>query len=192
MGNEPGEVTRILDAIRSGQSGARDALFSVLYQELKRIAKWKMAGESPGDTLQPTALVNEAYLRLVGEEDWQNRAHFFGVAAEAMRQILIERARKRKSLKYGGDRQRVPLCDADLESPGQADDLVAVDEALTLLESRDARKATVVKYRYILGLSVKDSAQLLGVSPRTVDDDWKFAKAWLRREIRKGNTGLGK
>ncbi len=181
-----GDVTQILEAIKKGDDGAQGRLFTAVYDELKRIAQRKMAKESPGHTLNTTVLVHEAYLRLVGDEklSWENRAHFFGAAAEAMLRILIDRARRRQAPKHGGDRKRVAFED-DLaqQDPGNYIDILSLNEALAKLEARDARRACVVKYRFLLGLSVAETAELLGVSRRTIDDDLAFSKAWLRREL---------
>ena len=186
-----GDVTRILEAIKKGDDGAQVRLFTAVYDELKRIAQRKMAKESPGHTLNTTALVHEAYLRLVGDEklSWENRAHFFGAAAEAMLRILIDRARRRQAPKHGGDRKRVAFED-DLaqQDPGNYIDILSLNEALAKLEARDERRARVAKYRFLLGLSVAETAELLGVSRRTIDDDWAFCKAWLRRELANGDT----
>jgi len=182
--NETPRVTVLLDAIRRGQSAARDELFAAVYDELRRLAHTRMRHESPGHTLQTTALVNEVYLRLVGSgtQSWENRAHFFGTAAEAMRRILIDRARRRRAIRHGGGLARVPL-EEGLAAEDASPDLIELDAALSRLEARDARKATVVKYLYFLGFTVDETAVLTGVSPRTVDRDWRFARAWLRRQM---------
>ena len=184
------EVSRLLAAVNAEEPGAASQLYERVYAELKRISKWRLRGERPGHTLQTTALVNDAYLRLVGEGEapstWENRAHFFAAAAEAMRRILVDSAKRRLALKRGGDRQRVPL-DEDLASVEPAHvDLVALDEALVRLAERDPRKAEVIKHRFFLGLTVPETAECLGVSARTVDDDWALARAWLRREMAAG------
>ena len=177
-------LTELLDAVGRGESRAGDALFTAVYDELRSVARSKMNRESPGQTLQPTALVHEAYLRLIGDDApcWENRAHFFSAAAEAMRRILIDRARKRRALKHGGDRQRVPLED-DMLAAGATPDLLELDQALTRLEAWDARKAEIVKLLYFLGFTVDETAALVGVGSRTVDRDWRLARAWLRREL---------
>ena len=188
-----GDVTQILEAIKKGDDGAQGRLFTAVYDELKRIAQRKMAKESPGHTFNTTVLVHEAYLRLVGDEklSWENRAHFFGAAAEAMLRILIDRARRRQAPKHGGRRKRVAFED-DLaqQDPGNYIDILSLNEALAKLEARDARRACVVKYRFLLGLSVAETAEMLGVSRRTIDDDWAFCKAWLRRELANGDTSV--
>ncbi|MFO0827024.1 MAG: ECF-type sigma factor [Phycisphaerales bacterium] len=187
------EVTQLLAAAGAGDPQAAERLLPLVYAELQALARSYMAREGAHHgrdrTLQPTALVHEAYLRLVGAADvvWQNRGHFFVAAATAMRRILIERARHRGRLKRGGGRDRVPL-DADavaVEPP--SDMLLALDEALTSLERSDPRKCSVVMLRYFAGLSVEETAAALGVSAATVKNDWAYARAWLMREIAKGD-----
>jgi RNA polymerase sigma factor (TIGR02999 family) len=169
------EVTRILTALEQGDARAADRLLPLVYQELRRLAAQKLAREAPGQTLQATALVHEAYLRLLGTEDqdWSNRGHFFGAAAEAMRRILIEAARRKKSLKRGGGRRKVNLDEADLAIEGPSDDLLALDRA-----------------RYFAGLTLEQVAQIRGVSRRTVVNHWAYARAWLHREVTKGSEPL--
>jgi RNA polymerase sigma factor (TIGR02999 family) len=182
------EVTRILDAIGQGDALAAGQLLPLVYDELRRLAALKMAQEKPGQTLQPTALVHEAYLRLVGpgeERHWDNRGHFFVAAAEAMRRILVENARRKRSLKRGGDRQRLDL---DLEQPVEVErsaPLLALDEALVRLEARDADKAQLVKLRYFAGMTIEQAAETLGISVTTANRWWNFARAWLHEEIRR-------
>ena len=149
------------------------------------MAAQKLAQESPGQTLQATALVHEAYLRLLGPEvqTWKSRGHFFGAAAEAMRRILVDNARRKQRLKRGGDQQRVELCDADLAADGLSDDLIALDEALSRLAEMDKAKAELVKLRYFAGLTVEQAAQALGFSETTAKEHWRFARAWLFRQI---------
>ena len=181
------DVTRILNAIERGDAKAADALLPLVYEELRLLAAQKLSREAPGQTLQATALVHEAYLRLVGQEkqNWQSRNHFFLAAAEAMRRILIDNARRKKSRKHGGGHQRVgleeavPVCEADCS----ADDLIALDEALTRLAQEDESKAEVVKLRYFAGLTVEQTAEIMGVSPTTAKLQWAYARAWLLREI---------
>ena len=178
------EVTRIIDAIRSGDEGAEARLISLVYDELRQIAASKLAREAPGQTLPPTALVHEAYIRLTAnqKEAWECRAHFFAAAAEAMRRILIDRARSKKSVKHGGDHNRVPL-DA-IETPqANQPEIQALSEALEELEQRDPRAAQVVKLRYFVGLSVDEVAGILGVSLRTVHNDWTISKVWLKKHL---------
>jgi RNA polymerase sigma factor (TIGR02999 family) len=182
------EVTRILDAIGQGDAGAAAQLLPLVYDELRRLAAQRMAQEKPGQTLQPTALVHEAYLRLVctGEErHWDNRGHFFVAAAEALRRILVENARRKRSLKRGGDRQRLDL---NLEQPVEVErtaPLLALDEALDRLEARDADKAQLVKLRYFAGMTIEQAAETLGISVTTANRWWSFARAWLHEEIRR-------
>ncbi len=182
------EVTRILDAIGQGDAVAAAQLLPLVYDELRRLAALKMAQEKPGQTLQPTALVHEAYLRLVrpGEErHWDNRGHFFVAAAEAMRRILVENARRKRSLKRGGDRQRLDL---NLEQPVEIErsaPLLALDEALVRLEARAADKAQLVKLRYFAGMTIEQAAETLGISVTTANRWWNFARAWLHEEIRR-------
>jgi len=185
-----GNVTRILRDIERGDSCAADRLLEAVYGELRRLAAARLRREAPGQTLQATALVHEAYLRLVGNEgrdgaDWQNRAHFFGAAAEAMRRILIERARAKARLKRGGDRQRVELQDADLAVTPQPIDLLALDEALRRFEAAEPVKAELVKLRYFAGLEVVEAARVLGISKATADRYWAYARAWLFDEMGK-------
>ena len=185
------DVTRILVAIEGGDVRAADELLPLVYEELRQLAAQRMKQEKPGQTLQATALVHEAYIRLVGTEsqNWSSRAHFFAAAAEAMRRILIENARRKKSLKYGGDRQRVDLDEAVLSDDGDkpSDELIALDEALEKLSRKDKVKADLVKLRYFAGLTGEQAAQLLGISQSTADRYWAYARSWLRLEIAKGD-----
>jgi RNA polymerase sigma factor (TIGR02999 family) len=181
------DVTRILNAIEQGDAEAADELLPLVYEELRLLAAQKMAQEKPGQTLQGTALVHEAYLRLVEAEcqNWNNRNHFFMAAAEAMRRILIERARRKRSLKCGGDRQRIDLADVTLTSGNDtfSDNLIALDEALEKLSQRNKKIADVVRLRYFVGLTIEQTAEILGSSPATVKRDWAYARAWLQEEI---------
>jgi RNA polymerase sigma factor (TIGR02999 family) len=183
------DVTRILAAVEKGDVRAVDKLFPLVYQELRQLAAQRMSKEAPGQTLQATALVHEAYIRLVGAEgqNWSSRHHFFSAAAEAMRRILVENARRKKSLKYGGVRKRIRLDDADLAVEGASDDLIALDEALERLAEKDSMKAELVKLRYFAGLTGEQAAEVLGISHSTADEHWAYAKAWLRFEITKGD-----
>jgi RNA polymerase sigma factor (TIGR02999 family) len=189
-GDAPSSVTKLLsDDSLDGAERAR-RLLPLVYDELRQLARRRMAAERPGHTLQATALVHEAYMRLVGGAGpgWRDRGHFFAAAAEAMRRILVDQARRRNALKRGGDRQRVAL--DDLEDAGglggtePAVDLVALDEALGRLEAEDGRKATLVKLRYFTGLTLDQAAAALGISPATADRDWTYAKAFLYAELR--------
>jgi len=182
------EVTRILDSIAQGDPKAAEELLPLVYEELRKLAAHKMANEPPGQTLQATALVHEAWLRLVGSEGAQfaNRAHFFAAAAEAMRRVLVERARQRTALKRGGGASRVSL--DELEIPiAEADDerLLAVDEALEKLAAVDPPMAELVKLRYLTGMTFQEAAAVLGIAVRTAKEWWAFARAWLAVEIRR-------
>jgi RNA polymerase sigma factor (TIGR02999 family) len=188
------DVTQILSEIEQGDPAAAEQLLPLVYAELKKLAAAKLAQEKPGQTLQATALVHEAYLRLVGEQNatsWNGREHFFGAAAEAMRRILVERARRKRSAKHGGDRRRVDFgkVEQELAEEGQ-EDLVALDEALGQLEDKDPRKAQLVKLKYFVGLTNVQVAEVLGVSLSTVDDDWAYARGWLRLQLSGAPTKL--
>jgi RNA polymerase sigma factor (TIGR02999 family) len=178
-------VSLILHAAQNGDKGASDRLFKAVYAELHRMAHRQMVGRRPVDSLQSIELVHEAYLRLVPDDQrsWENRRHFFGAAASAMRQILVDRARKRGAVRHGGELRRASFDDPPDAAPSV--DMLALDEALDRLASKDERKALVVSHRYFLGLTVPETAELLDVSPRTVDSDWKLARAWLKRELGK-------
>jgi len=182
-----GDVTHILNAIERGDAKAADELLPLVYEELRLLAAQKLSHEPPGQTLQATALVHEAYLRLVGErnQNWTGHAHFFRAAAEAMRRILIDHARRKRSEKRGGHRQRVDLEEAMAESREACspNDLLALDEALTKLAEEDPVKAEVVKLRYFAGLTVEQTAEVLGISATTAKLHWAYARAWLLREI---------
>jgi RNA polymerase sigma factor (TIGR02999 family) len=180
------EVTRILSAIEQGDSHAAEQLLPLVYGELRRLAAEKLAHEKPGQTLQATALVHEAYLRLVDPaamQTWQSRGHFFVAAAEAMRRILIDNARRKRRPKHGGDRKRVDLDAACTLAEAPADELLALDEALTLLAKEDPTKAELVKLRYFGGCSVAEAANLLGISLATAKRHWAYARAWLYEQI---------
>jgi RNA polymerase sigma factor (TIGR02999 family) len=181
------EVTHILCAIEGGDAHAADQLLPLVYDELRRLAAQKLAHEKPGQTLDATGLVHEAYLRLVDTAQalhWNSRGHFFAAAAEAMRRILVERARHKKSLRAGGDHRRVELADVEAKAPDPSDDVLAVHEALEKLEAKDKRKADLVKLRFFAGLTIEQAAEALGISPSTADNDWAYARSWLRLEIR--------
>ncbi|MHC4217884.1 MAG: sigma-70 family RNA polymerase sigma factor [Planctomycetota bacterium] len=184
-----GNVTQLLDAVRDGDENAGDRLLPLLYDELRKLARRRMDQEPPGHTLQATALVHEAYLRLVGDDGagWESRGHFFAAAAEAMRRILVERARRHGAQKRGAGARPVPLDDADLPVEldlGDSLDLVPLDEALHRLEEYDARKSEVVKLRFFAGLTIEQTAAALGVTSRTVNRDWIAARAWLHHEVK--------
>jgi RNA polymerase sigma factor (TIGR02999 family) len=183
------DVTRILNAIEKGDPKATDELLPLVYDELRLLAAQKLSREIPGQTLQATALVHEAYMRLLGDEGktWQNHGHFFAAAAEAMRRILVDNARRKQRLKRGGDHQRVDLDDAGLGVAGPCDDLVALDEALDKLSQNDKVKADLVKLRFFAGLTNEQAAKVLGVSHNTADRYWAYARSWLHLEISKGD-----
>lgn len=184
------EVTKLLRAWSNGDKGALERLAPLVHKELHRLARRYMAGERPGHTLQVTALVNEAYLRLIDASQmrWQNRAHFFGVAAQLMRQILVDFARSRQSQKRGGEVIQVPLDEALVVSKEREADLVALDDALKALGAIDPRRSQLVELRFFGGLSVEETAEVLKTSPRTVLREWSLAQAWLYRELRKGTN----
>jgi len=175
------DVTRILNAIERGDERAVDQLFPAVYEELRQLARWKLAREKPGRTLQATALVHEAYLRLLGAEtqNWRSRTHFFAAAAEAMRRILVDDARRRHCQKREGGRRRVDLEDDALAVEGPSEDILALDEALTSLTRTDPVKADLVKLRYFAGLTLEQAADALSLSPTTAKRHWRFARAWL-------------
>ncbi len=177
------DVTRLLEAMRHGDDQAGDELLAQVYAELRQLARAKMAREQPGHTLQPTALVHEAWLRL-GDQSFENRAHFFSAAAEAMRRILIERARRKLSVKHGANAEHIVADDIEIAAPIEIDDeLLAVHEALDALAAHDARKAELVKLRYFAGLTIEEAAEVLNISAPTAKRDWTYARAWLYRKI---------
>src|SRR5947209_6569307 len=183
------DVTRILSAIERGDPQAADQLLPLVYDELRKLAAQRLAQEKPGQTLEATALVHEAYLRLVDGEKiqrWNSRGHFFAAAAEAMRRILVENARRKKTAKAGGHQRRVALSVVEPAVEEPRVDLLALDEALALLEAKDKRKADVIKLRFFAGLTNVRAAEALGVSPATAEIDWAYAKAWLRVAMRVG------
>jgi RNA polymerase sigma factor (TIGR02999 family) len=180
------EVTRILSAIEQGDPQAAEQLLPLVYDELRKLAAQRLAREKPGQTLQATALVHEAYLRLVDVEQvrhWNSCGHFFAAAAEAMRHILVDRARRKCSRKRGGDQARVALDEAGLAAAEDPEEVLAVDEALAGLVAADAQAAELVKLRYFAGLSIPEVAEALKISPRSADRLWAYARAWLRRAI---------
>jgi RNA polymerase sigma factor (TIGR02999 family) len=186
------DVTRILSAIEQGDPSAAEQLLPLVYEELRRLAAQRLAQEKPGQTLQATALVHDAYLRLVGSpgcesrgpgQNWDSRSHFFAAAAEAMRRILVERARKKKRLRHGGGRRRIDLHEAISVADSPHDDLLALDEALTRLAAREPAKAQLVTLRYFAGLSIDEAADLMHISRTTAKRYWAFARAWLLAEL---------
>jgi RNA polymerase sigma factor (TIGR02999 family) len=183
------DVTRILSAIEQGDPAAAEQLLPLVYEELRQLASQKLAHEQPGQTLDATALVHEAYLRLVDTaeaQQWNSRGHFFAAAAEAMRRILVENARRKKAARAGGGWQRQELLDAELAVESTGDDLFAVDEALSRLAVEHPRAARLVHLRFFLGQTLDEAAAHLGLQPRTAYRDWAYARAWLRRELDRG------
>jgi RNA polymerase sigma factor (TIGR02999 family) len=188
------DVTRLLNAIANGDADAADQVLPLVYDALRKLAADKLAREKPGQTLQPTALVHEVYLRLVGESQephWNGRGHFFAAAAQAMRHILVDNARRKRRARHGGGRRRVPLDDAVAAPPEAGDDLLALDEALTRLAAEDPEAARVVQLRYFAGLSVEEAAESLGMSRATAYRHWTFARAWLLNELAGNEPGVG-
>ena len=180
------QFTRVLDQVQQGNERAAEELLPLVYEELRKLAAHKMAGEAPGQTLQPTALVHEAWLRLTGAENktWDNQGHFFAAAAEAMRRILIDRARAKSRLRRGGRVERVPLEHVTIASEDPPETVLAINEALETLAARDPFKAEVVKMRYFIGLSQDEIAHALGVSVPTIRRHWAIARAWLYAEMK--------
>ena len=187
------DVTHILSAIEQGDPHAAEQLLPLVYDELRKLAAGRMANEGPGQTIQATALVHEADLRLVAspgtpgsaprEQHWDSRGHFFAAAAEAMRRILVDKARKKRRLKRGNNRQRVDLDEVEITIESPVDDVLALDEALSKLAEQHPERAELVKLRYFAGLTVDEAANALGISPSTVDRQWTYARAWLYREL---------
>jgi RNA polymerase sigma factor (TIGR02999 family) len=193
-------VTQLLQAMAAGQRQAAEELLPLVYDELRSLARRRLAQEAAGQTLQPTALVHEAYLRLVGDASdtgqseslqWDGRGHFFAAAAEAMRRILVENARAKRRLKRGGDVHRVSLEDRDLATPPDDDRLLELDAALNKLAQKDPRKAELVKLRYFAGLTIEQAAAALGIATSTADRDWTYARSWLYREMSAGDARSG-
>lgn len=186
------DLTRILAALDHGAAEASEELLPLVYSELRRIAAGKMSAEGAGHTLQPTALVHEAWLRLAGGDQprWQNRAHFFAAAAEAMRRILVEHARRKQSLKRGGGAVREELQESHLVLAVPPDELLAVHEAVDRLAAEDPTAAELVKLRYFVGMTMEETAAALGLAKRTAESLWTYARAWLSREIRESEPGL--
>jgi RNA polymerase sigma factor (TIGR02999 family) len=186
------EVTRLLSAVEQGDPHAAERLLPLVYQELRQLAARRLAQQKPDQTLEPTALVHEAYLRLVGPGEavgWNNRGHFFAAAATAMRRILIERARRKRRIVHGGGRQRQELHPDLAAAPAPNEDLLALDAALAKLAGRDPVKSRLVELRYFAGLTGDQAAEILGISPKSADRYWVFARAWLRREMDRDNDG---
>jgi RNA polymerase sigma factor (TIGR02999 family) len=179
------DITRILSQIESGDPSTAEQLLPLVYEELRKVAAAKLAGEKPGQTLEATALVHEAYLRLVDGDacTWNSRGHFFSAAAEAMRRILVENARRKSRVKHGGGLERQDLASSEIVAPQTSGDLLELDAALDRLAQNDPQSAELVKLRYFAGLTNPQAAQVVGVSPRKADFMWSFARAWLRREI---------
>ena len=189
------DVTQLLFAIQLGDAQAQEKLLAIVYEELRRLAHSKMAREQPGHTLQPTDLVGEAWLKLVdenGQVRFGNRAHFFGAAAEAMRRILIDRARRKQAERHGGGQEHVDVEEVEIPAPVKDDELLAVHEFLDRLAIHHMRKAEFVKLRYFVGLSIEDAANVLGVSEETAKRDWTYARAWLAREIRPNTASVSR
>lgn len=188
------DVTQILQQIESGDPAAAEHLLPLVYEELRRLAAARLAAEKPGQTLQATALVHEAYLRLVGGTSvqfWNSRGHFFAAAAESMRRILVDQARHKKSRRAGGDLQRQSIANVEIAAPEPDLDVLALDEALERFERIDAPAASLVKLRYYAGLTLPQAAKALGFSQSTADRHWAYARAWLHAELQKGNDGDG-
>lgn len=180
------DVTQLLDAIENGDSHAPERLLPLVYDELRRLATHRLANEPPGQTLQATALVHDAFVRLVDvkqQQEWNSRGHFFGAAAEAMRRILVENARRKSRVKHGGEFVRQGLDEAEITNPEIKHDLLALDEALTRLAEEDPVKARLVELRFFAGMTVDEAAKVLGVSAITAKRYWRYARAWLHREI---------
>ena len=179
------DVTRILEAAQNGDPTAAEQLLPLVYEELRRLAAHKMANEAAGQTLQPTALVHEAWLRLVGnqEQQWNGRAHFFGAAAEAMRRILIENARRKGAQRHGGGQVKLDIQEIEIATAPKDEELLALSDALEKFAVRDNQKAELVKLRYFVGLTTEEAAQVLGISVPTADRWWNFSRAWLYEEI---------
>ena len=181
------DASQILKAAEQGDPRAASQLLPLVYDELRRLAAQRLAKEKPGQSLDATGLVHEAYVRLVGgqpEQPWNGRGHFFAAAAEAMRRILIEKARSKRRLRHGGDMKRVPLDDAELAEEAADDRLIALDEALERLAAEEQQTAEVVKLRYFVGLTIEQTAEALGISVRTANRHWSYARAWLYQQLR--------
>lgn len=188
MHKDASQVSAMLEDLRNGDAAAASRLLPIVYRELRRLAGYYMRGEKSGQTIQPTELVHEAYLRLVGQEriEWQGRTHFLAMAATSMRRILVDRARKKLAEKHGGGEEKIQLEEALVFSPQKSKDLVALDDALKVLEELSPRQARVVELRFFAGMEIEEIAKLEGVSVRTIKQDWSLARAWLHHEIAKG------
>ena len=187
------DITQVFQAIEHGDAKAADQLLPLVYEELRKLAASRMAHEAPHQTLQPTALVHEAWLRLVGNENpkFANRAHFFSAAAEAMRRILIDNARRKRALRHGGGQQRIEMEGVEIAAPGGDDEMLAVNEALEKLASQNKVEAELIKLRYFVGMTLDEAAEALGISPRSADNYWAHARAWLFREIKSEKNASG-
>lgn len=187
------DVTHVLQSIESGDAKAADELLPLVYKELRKLAAAKMANELPNQTLQPTALVHEAWLRLNGNENvkWNGRAHFFGAAAEAMRRILIDNARRKRALRHGGNRQRLDVDEIEIAAREKEDELLAINEALEKFAAVDKQKAELVKLRYFVGLTIDESAEILGISVPTAKRWWTYSRAWLFRQMQNNSNASG-
>jgi RNA polymerase sigma factor (TIGR02999 family) len=187
------DVTSLLSALSQGNPHAASRLLPLVYEELRKLAAQRMAQEQPGQTLQPTALVHEAYIRLVGQGDpgWESRGHFFAAAAEAMRRILVENARRKGRLKHGGSHRRLDLDDVELTARAADDQLLALDEALQRLAGEEPEVAQVIKLRYFAGLTIEQTAAALGIAVRTANRHWAYARAWLYQQLEPSGDGLG-
>jgi RNA polymerase sigma factor (TIGR02999 family) len=185
------EVTVLLEAVRQGDAQAADQLLPLIYEELRRLAAHKMAQENPGQTLQPTALVHEAWLRLTGDENrrWNDRTHFFAAAAEAMRRILVDNARRKHTQRQGGGQLRIEMPEIACAVVGNDDQILAVNEALDKFAALDPHKAELVKLRYFVGMTIEEAAEVIGISVATAKRHWAYARAWLAEEIRASQNG---
>ena len=189
------DVTKILSRVEQGDAVAAQELLPLVYNELRKLAAQRMSQENPGQTLQATALVHEAYLRLVNVDEsqhWDSRGHFFAAAAESMRRILVENARRKNRIKRGGDLQRQEMFDVAIETPEIHEDLIRLDDALNRLKKVDPRAVELVHLRYFVGVTIPDAAKMLGMSPRSADRLWAFARAWLHQEMGSAEAGTEK
>ncbi len=181
------DVTQILNAIQQGDPSASDQLLPLVYEELRVLARQRLANEKPGQTLQATALVHEAYLRLVGPKydvSWDNRGHFFAAAAEAMRRILVDVARRKQTLRKGGEHDRLEFDAVDIEAPARSADLLGIDEALSAFEKIEPEKAKLIKLRYFAGMTIPEASQAMGISTATAERYWAYSRAWLHTALK--------